>query len=147
MKITELISDSGATPGQIQAIEEQIGFELPDDYRRFLAEVNGGRPQPREFEGPNGNGSVMHFFFTADPAAPYYVITSEIEMYEDRIPKGLLPIGGDPFGNLVLLDLGARSVGSVYFWEHEEENMEGDPYWDNISFIAPSFTEFIGSLH
>jgi hypothetical protein len=147
MEITERISASGASEDDIRALELRLGAVLPIDYRTFLAQVNGGRPKPCAFEGPTGDGSVVHFFFTLDPGAPHYRLHRKIDTYTGRVPDKLLPIACDDFGNLILLDLGARSVGEVYFWDHEQENMESDPYWENISPIASSFTEFVNALH
>lgn len=147
MEITEKISATGASEDELQALERRLNATLPQDYRRFLKRVNGGRPNPRQFEGPTGDGSVIHFFFTLDHRSKYYQIVEEIQAFVDRIPPKTLPIACDPFGNLVLLDIGAKSAGAIYFWEHENENMEGDPWWDNISYIAPSFSDFVDSLH
>ncbi|AGA28933.1 SMI1/KNR4 family protein [Singulisphaera acidiphila] len=147
MEITERISTGGASEDDIRSLERRIGVDLPVDYRTFLAKENGGRPRPTAFEGPNGDGSVVHFFFTLDPNASHYRLHEKIDTYAGRIPEGLLPIACDDFGNLVLLDVGAKSVGAIYFWDHEEENMDGDPFWDNISFISASFAEFVESLH
>ncbi len=147
MEITERISAHGASEEEIAAFERWLGVVLPVDYRTFLAEVNGGRPKPRVFEGPTGDGSLVHFFFTLNADASHYRLHKEIKAYAGRIPEKLLPIACDDFGNLVLLDLGAKSLGAIYFWDHEQENMDGDPYWDNIAFISPSFTEFVKGLH
>lgn len=147
MRIVHRLSTSGATDSQISGLERLIGRTLPSDYRHFLAEVNGGRPSPCDFEGPNGDGSLVNWFFTLNQEKPLDFIPNVITVLNDRIPPGLLPIADDPFGNIVLLDVGAKSVGSIYFWEHENENFDGDAWWDNISYIAPSFTDFVNGLH
>jgi cell wall assembly regulator SMI1 len=147
MQIVEQLSTSGATDSQIVELERMIGSSLPYDYRRFLSEVNGGRPSPNAFEGPTGDGSVLNWFFTLNQEEPIYFLPGVIDAYNERIPPQLLPIATDPFGNVVVLDVGAKSVGAIYFWDHENENPDGDPWWENISFIAPSFTEFVNGLH
>jgi len=147
MEIVERISKHGATWQEIELLEQRIKRQLPDDYRQFLVSENGGRPAPTAFEGPEGDGSVIHFFFTLDASSPYYRMHNELDMLHDRIPSDLLPIASDDFGNIILLDLGAKSVGAIYFWDHENENMDGDPWWDNISYIAPSFSTFVENLH
>lgn len=147
MVIVESISFSGATEDQLSALERRIGATLPDDYRQFLIEHNGGRPSPREFVAVDGDeGSAVHFFFTLDSNAPFYQLTKKLDVYRDRIPRKLLPIACDPFGNLVLLDLGARVRGSVYFWDHERENPDGEAGWDNMALVASSFGNFISTL-
>lgn len=152
MRITERLSATGATAQEIASIECRIGGRLPDDYRDFLATVNGGRPSPRCFEfecvGRPGEDVVIQMFFTTARSGRSYAIDHECDVFSDRVPKGLLPIAGDCFGNIILLDVAAKSPGAVYFWDHEREDDEPDePTWDNISFVAASFTDFVNLLH
>lgn len=63
---------------------------------------------------------------------------------EDRIPKQLLPIACDPFGNDICLAISGRRRGKVYFWDHELEL--GVPSWFNVFFVAKSFDNFIDIL-
>ena len=53
-----------------------------------------------------------------------YTIDEKIKAYQGRVPPGLLPIGCDSFGNLLLLDFAARKRGAIYFWDHERENLD-----------------------
>lgn len=147
MKIVEKLSSSGATTSQIDDLETRLGATIPTDYRQFLAENNGGRPSPSAFERLTGEGAVINWFFTLSQEERIHNIYRKINVYRDRLPQKLLPIASDSFGNLVLVDVGAKDVGAIYFWDHENENPEGEPWWDNISFIVPSFSEFINRLH
>ena len=147
MEITERLTERGADEQSLNALEARIGSKLPDDYRAFLQEFNGGRPNPRDFDALDGDeGSSVRFFFTLDETESHYCILRKLEVFSERIPGGTLPIGCDSFGNLVLIDVGARSNGTVYFWDHENENMDGDPHWDNVYPVALSFSDFIRAL-
>lgn len=147
MVITERLTELVASDEDLNALEERIDAKLPDEYRSFLKAFNGGRPTPREFVAMDGDeGSSVQFFFTLDKAAPHYYILKERQIFEGRIPKNTLAIACDSFGNLVLLDLGAKTFGTVYFWDHENENMDGDAHWDNIFPVASSFDEFLRIL-
>jgi len=148
MEITRRLSESGATEESIVRLENDIGFRLPSDYRHFLADVNGGEPEPSGFTFETSDGpsdSAVRYFLTLDPNAKHYTIREFLRRYGDRIPKGVMPIACDSFGNLVLIDVGAKASGSVYFWDHEKESME-EPIWENISPVAPSFTAFEQAL-
>jgi hypothetical protein len=145
MKIIKAGSETGANEREIEELERRVRSRLPADYRQFMIEFNGGEPQPRAFEGPDGEGSAVRFFFTLDPRSSHYWIHQKLDVYQDRIPPGLLPIASDSFGNLVLLDLGAKDYGVVYFWDHENES-DDEPWWDNISPIAQSFSRFVDEL-
>lgn len=148
MAIVEPLSSSGASEALLQQLESELGTQLPGDYRCFLAETNGGRPAPSRFAmqtSTGSNESVVDWFLTLDPKEDLYTVLEYRNMYSDRIPEGLLPIACDPFGNLLLLDLGGKVRGSVYFWDHEQESMD-KPTWDNISVVAQSFTDFLNTL-
>lgn len=150
MEIIEQLGAGGPTTTDVELLERLLGTSLPADYRQFLIRTNGGRPEPSAFSFDQYGQlqeSLVDWFFTLDSSEKDYQIPKEFEVYTGRIPARLLPIACDPFGNLVLLDLGAKSASAIYFWDHENENMEGDPWWDNIFFIAPSFTKFINELH
>lgn len=148
MEITKRLSEFGASEEVLKQLEARIGFMLPDDYRRFMSKFNGGRPGPSGFGFTTVKGksdSSVRFFLTLDDREEYYTIQEFLDCYADRIPLKLLPIACDSFGNLILLDLGARFTGVVYFWDHEQESMD-EPTWDNIAVVAPSFTEFLNAL-
>ncbi len=49
MQIAEPLSETGATEADIQQLENDLGHRLPEDYRRFLAQINGGRPERISF--------------------------------------------------------------------------------------------------
>jgi hypothetical protein len=66
---------------------------------------------------------------------------------KDRMPPDVLPIGLDPFGNFICLGVSGPNRGKVYWWFHEEEADEGElPGYDNIYFVAHSFTELLDNL-
>lgn len=148
MAIVEHLSGSGASEALLQKLEGDLGARLPDDYRRFLAETNGGRPDPARFAlltSRGTNESIVDWFLTLEPTEDLYTVPEYRDMYSNRIPQGLLPVACDPFGNLLLLDLGEKNRGSIYFWDHETESME-EPTWENIFSVAPSFDSFYSSL-
>ena len=147
MEIVERIAAAGASEQTIEAFQGRFGVELPNDYRLFLQEFNGGRPSPRDFDAADGEeGSSVQFFFTLDEDSPHYVLTREVERFQDRIPKNTIPVACDSFGNLVLLDVGARKLGAIYFWDHEEEEFEAEPTWDNVHLVTETFQQFVAAL-
>ena len=129
-------------------IEDFLKGKLPEDYLQFLVATNGGEPKPNCFSyvdqsGRKEDSLVDRFFGVSDNES--YGFQDNIECYEDRIPLGFCPIADDPFDNLILLGVHDLNRGQVYFWDHEEES-EDKPTMDNMSFIAPAFTEFIKML-
>ncbi|MDB5342826.1 MAG: hypothetical protein JWP89_1203 [Schlesneria sp.] len=148
MEIIKRLSEVGASEEALRQLEVAVGSSLPTDYRRFMTETNGGRPQPSGFifYKPSGRSdSSVRYFLTLNEREERYSIQEFLNQYGERFPQKMLPIASDSFGNLVLLDVGAKSVGAVCFWDHEKESMD-EPNWDNISNIAPSFTDFVNIL-
>lgn len=131
-------------------LEKLLNVSLPMDYKDFLLYCNGGQPKLHSFDyklpdGRNWSGGVRVFFGVDvddwEDLKHYYAL------YEDRIPKQMLPIANDDGGNLILLVLNSLEKGKVYFWDHNEESEDDEPPTnDNIYFVANSFTEFLENL-
>jgi hypothetical protein len=164
MTLYELLTalDHKSPPAPIAALvrfEATIGQQMPDDYRDFLIQCNGGYGCGYvQFHGPTPEGHpadacVNHVggfreetYFSLESAFENY------QQYETRIPKDLIWIADDPFGNAICLGISGVHRGRVYFWDHEKEP---DPdEWDgcvetagNIELLANSFAEFMAGLH
>ncbi len=121
---------------RIDAAEKKLGLRFPETYRDFLMGHNGGRPDDDDFEL-----SSVRYFLAID-GKPHHDLEHAWHSYSGRIPAGLLPIAGDPGGNLILIGLRGKSKGQIYFWDHEEE---GSP--EAASFLAASLEDFLASLH
>ena len=101
--------------------EEQIGFTLTPTYRKFLVTYNGGNPNPYFYRIPKWHyqQSLVNELNGIDPSGEYVVDLQEtIELLENRLPKGFIPIAGDPGGNYVLISLDmdqlvARSTSGI----------------------------------
>jgi hypothetical protein len=70
-----------------------------------------------------------------------------LDVYNGRVPSWLLPVADDEYGNLYAVSLRSHDLGSVWFWDHEEEADEGEaPSEENISRKAGSWGEFLQGL-
>ncbi len=126
-----------ADPAAVAGLERALGHQLPDDYRRFLLEVGGGKPQANVLDG-EGRVGVQRFLDLGG------TLDLRRHQYGDRIPAGYLPIADAEGGNLLLLDLDA---GAVWFWDHEREAEEGaapDP--GAVAKVAESFADLYARL-
>ncbi|HUC81845.1 MAG TPA: SMI1/KNR4 family protein [Flavisolibacter sp.] len=129
----------------IDDFEKHNNVQLPDDYRQFLIHYNGGKPVPNI--EPTIRSDVQWIYGMV--VEPYYAsLFQHLETFSGRIPSWYMPIANDSGGNLYVMSLYAENHGTIAFWNHENEADEGeaDEYFDNMKFVAGSFTEFLNNL-
>lgn len=133
------------SPARIDDFEKENGIRLPDSYRRFLLDHNGGAPLPDRIRVPGWPGGFTGFntFFGIDGDDD---LQDNLDAYEDRIPPGFVPIGDDPGGGLFCLALSGPHEGEIYFWDHEDElDEEGDSKQDmsNMYRVAEGMDDLL----
>jgi SMI1 / KNR4 family (SUKH-1) len=137
----------GASAEQIESVEEELGVELPDDYRRFLERHNGGDLEDN-FLPPKADASAR-YLYSAGPNADddIYDLVSAAAFYrpgspaDPEIDADYLPIGEDDGGNVICLKVRGDDGGAVYLWSHDAfENT--NPF----TRLADSFEAFFESL-
>jgi hypothetical protein len=135
--------------GKLRAIElsdfeKTNNIELPEDYKSFLSEHNGGEPYPNKNVEPP---TVVTYILGMHNGEYYASLYKHINVFKNRLPLSTFPIATDPFGNLFIMSLHPDNYGQVYFWDHEgEPEFQDGNYTDNCSFVAYSFSEFLDNL-
>lgn len=119
----------------LASLEQALSRHLPSQYASFLRRVNVCRPRANIVEFGSMNCSVSIFLGKGTPAVD---LVAQNKIYEGRIPNGFLVVALAAGGNLILLDCGG---GGVFFWDHEEEGVEGAG--SGVVKIASSFEEFL----
>jgi len=125
----------------INKFEQHIGFALPEDYKKFLLEYNGGTSQKRY---------STFFVKVLDQEIPLDVLFGlnagkldlqkwNDEYMEDMFEKSLI-IGDDPGGGLIVL-INNSDMKGVYYWD-DSFNFEQSSEEQNIYKIADSFRDF-----
>lgn len=64
---------------------------------------------------------------------------------EQTIAKDIIPIADDPLGNPLCISVGKSDYGTIYYLNHEFEDIETGFLMK--SKIADSFSDFINSLY
>jgi hypothetical protein len=147
-----------ADEADIIAFETEIGAKLPADYRAFLSVSNGGCVGGALwFHGPTPKGEVadvgVHHVGGLRPEC-HLGLRSARATYQDsrqRIPRELIWIMDDPFGNAICLGIVGTCRGKVYFWDHELESSLDDRRANlesvgNVQLLAETFSDFVADL-
>jgi cell wall assembly regulator SMI1 len=151
-----------ARADSIQKCEEYLGVVLPNDYRHFLLQYDGGCPSeendyyPRCDDVFEGSSILVFFPLSEDVSSgeEEETVLSTVETYHNRIPDSLLPIADDGLGNKYCIGISGENRGKVFFWDHEMERDalittsagENQDNWNNITFVCDSFEQFIDRL-
>lgn len=142
----------GASDLAIEHLEAQLGARLPDDYRQFLKECNGGTLDYDVLATmSNGEEELLSFLlYGLQPGEAYESNPFELEQLrkEPGFPAtGMLPIGRDGGASILLLDLreGRQDVGAM---------VAGLPAWtgrrqqgDEYVVLANTFNAYLDALH
>jgi SMI1 / KNR4 family (SUKH-1) len=125
----------------IQNLELRYGFFLPDDYRQFLLETNGGDVIDGEIDvdGCDYTPTDLNVFFGFGVLEPFDDIDKLIvEMNTIRDISKIIPIASDSGGSYFCIDVGSAKPGAIYFFEWGSSER---PFR-----VANSFSEFFAMI-
>jgi hypothetical protein len=134
----------------IEAWETREGIHLPEDYRKFMLQFNGGYVYPRIFRHnipktamPLGNDEMP-----VDPIYDWRTVEGHWrgETYGLGIPPRHLAIAGTPGSLELLMALDDPNFGSIFAWV-QSGSIYGTDTNVEIYPQAGGFTEFLMSLH
>jgi hypothetical protein len=131
----------------VAAFEQRIGHRLPDDYRRFMLEVNGGRPDDRSCQYQFG--VINQFYSLNDPDTG-----SDLEAANRRpvIPsRQLLYVGVADSGTRFHVALAGEHRGQVWLQDPEARPDDANRrvLWHDrrdMEKLADSFEELVRKL-
>ena len=148
MKINMTRTGPEISNKEVTDLEERIQYKLPQEYKNFLLRYNGGEPAPYFFSVPDWEykQSLVSELKGINPNSVGLDLVRIFEIKQYDLPKGVISIGSDPGGNLILINL---INGKIYFWDHENVPNDTDKRIDefhNVYFLSNSFNQFINSL-
>ncbi|MEC0207378.1 SMI1/KNR4 family protein [Paenibacillus ehimensis] len=135
-----------ATDEMISNFEKHIGFSLPEDYKQFLRDYNGGTSVVRystffvEELNENMPLDVMYGLGVEKP----FDLVKWYDEYKDDLFSNSIVIGDDPGSGKIVLITDPEFKG-VYYWDHVfhfEQSSEDE----NTFEISESFKIFIEGL-
>jgi hypothetical protein len=138
------------TDAQIEAFEQSYGHRLPDDYRQFLLNVNGGAPDIASCEFDQG---VVNCLFSLDDTDDESSdLATRANRQRPRLSSpDLLYIGHDGCGGWLLLALAGEHRGEVWLMVEGERPDDANPrvLWHDrrdMEKLASSFEQFMRAL-
>jgi cell wall assembly regulator SMI1 len=111
---------TGATPQQVAALEQRLGFRLPDSYRDWLAVCNG------VIAGPGG------IYGTGTPQ-DFIDVESVLGIHPEWTDRQWLSVAGDGNGNHYVMDVAREHIDAdaVFFVDVDSDS-------DELAYIAAS---------
>ncbi len=142
-----LVRDSthGASREAIERFERVTGFALPHVYRNFLLYWNGGRvePEPQIRSAANGEVVTLLSSLFGLNRERHADLEANLHSVADALGKGLLPIGHDPGGNLIVLACEPPHEGEVFFVSLERLDDEEPLSANDLICVAKSFGDIL----
>ncbi|UTR15711.1 SMI1/KNR4 family protein [Salipaludibacillus sp. LMS25] len=130
---------------QIEKFEIENNVKFTDIYIKFLLRWNGGKVRPNVFMISEEQGpSVLNVLYGIGDM--YSNLTDYIDIMDERLPLGFIPIGGDPSGNAICLGTKEPYYDHIYFWDHEQESDTPDDM-SNMYFLASDIDVFLNKLY
>jgi len=146
-------------------LEALIGTQLPSQLRSFYSHWNGGLPYPKDIPedktvwvrlfwqagtdamqgGPAASFEGL-FRINADPSVDFFRTWKD---FKQSIPNDVIGFAHNPGSSLFLIGIKDYNLGKIFFWssDYQANIDEGEiPNYDNIAFVANSFTEFLLAL-
>ncbi len=123
--------------------EQQYQLTLPELYRSFLLNSNGGRPERDLFpiQGLRGNPwGRIHFFFGLEHPIEAYRLDWNRDVIGSDTPPNLLFIATTEGADDICIDL---NDGTVYYWDAYDEDDTGRRLYK----IADSFEQLLELLY
>lgn len=142
----QLIKPSGysATREEIVQFESELGFGLPDDYRGFLLEYNGGEVTcdhelvPSGLEaGSDFAVSMLDQLSEADPGIGVRE-RRELQTHSRLCLRQAICIGDDMGTGFFYLILDSPEKGAVYFTYKDDRELLSERKWNAEEIIIPS---------
>ena len=132
----------------VAELEQVAGFSLPEEYKAFLQQFNGGlvdQDEPVALELLGLEETVyLQALFGMDTEIPDFDLFALNAIYEESAPENSMLIGATTDGGLLFI-LHEDSGMPVLYWDRNL-SLEYSTEDENAYFISWSLAEFMGQL-
>jgi hypothetical protein len=142
----------------ISAFEAELGTTLPEDYRAFLLDVNGGRTArshrvfTMRMRKVREDETVLNSLNSLNDPDTQFDLATQWRWERQWLPREVIPVGYDGFGGTVVVVVAGPRRGQVWFLDGADPRSEGsNPRVEwfeqrDVSKVADSFREFMVGL-
>lgn len=125
------------TEADLKSLEDEAGFQFPDDYKAFMMECDGRIEVPREIPIPGLDDlEVVAGFYSF--GAPDSGIHRRLHLLQrNEKVEGVLPIAWDDFNNLYTICVLKDQSKKIVFFDMENGSSH---------IVCDTFTEFLAML-
>lgn len=105
----------------IERFQSQNNIILPDEYKIFLLKYNGGMTPKTKFNINKVSSDIRYFYGLGNVDEDYnlqYLIDKKDE-FQSYLEEKMLPIATNAFGDDIILSIGEKDRGSIYFRYHD----------------------------
>lgn len=149
------ITEVNAAVGErrVAQLEANIMGRLPEAYRSFLLEHNGGEPDLDHYQisgMANNPFGEIRMFLGLDATENYDDLEWNLRLLRDRLPSQFLPVGYSSGGDMICVSLNAHDYGTIYFWDSQatsEPSNDARSGYSNLYYVAEDFGHFLKELN
>ena len=141
IQINNQITGQKASIGEsdLRELEEQYGFQFPDEIRQFYLQYNGGQLERRHYVVQDDT-FVLYNLYSIKYGVATLNMKMELNYVDEWWPKELIPFGYDGGGNSFCFH---KTSGKIYYvYEDTYDDDDNVP----IECVAPEFLSFINNM-
>ncbi|MBO0358830.1 SMI1/KNR4 family protein [Hymenobacter sp. BT186] len=143
----DIIPNGRANEQEVKALEQTLGFSLPEDYYSFLLEHNGGEVKDYQSFFVRGLAQevLMHVFFGVNQPIRSQNVQFWANEFQEDLQEDAFIFGREPGGALLTYITTGEDKG-VYLWDHAHFFPQSSEEDGNTYFVADSFADFCAQL-
>ncbi len=110
------------TDATLGALELQLDFTLPADFRAVALLQDGGRPRPQGVRISEDRNAVFERLLATEPNHGDTLLEAAQDMQANG-RTDLIPFATDPFGNAFCFRREPDTGKAIVFWDHEADTV------------------------
>lgn len=130
----------------IKEFEAKYSINIPAQYKKFLLKYNGGETPETEFKLNKVFSDLRAIYGFGDLDYYSYKSLEKAYKFEEWISDNMLPIGSNDFGDEIMLGIGKKNNGKIYFYYHDRPKKYIEIAEDFKSFVEKCKSKKIGHI-